>query len=386
MRQFTEEQIIFRESYRRFLADEISPHIEKWREQKIVDRWAYEKTGELGFLMIWPDEKYGGVGDTDFRYEQIIIEETIRADCFEFYNTLHSRLVGPYFDKFGTEDQKQRFLTPGVQGKCIFAIAMTEPGAGSDLAGIRTTLKDDGDDYILNGSKTYISNGILSDAIIVAAKHNAEDTPYSMTLAIVERGMEGFERGRNLDKMGLPAQDTAELFFDDVRIPKENILGKPGEGFKYLMSGLAEERLIAACQFITNARRAFDATREFVMERKAFGGRLSDLQNTQFRMAELDTEIDITQVFVDHLVTLHNRESLSATDAAKAKMQASEVEWRMMDQGVQLHGGAGYMKEYPICNMFTDARINRILAGSSEIMRYIIGREIFTQKYKSMLE
>lgn len=386
MRRFTEEQALFRDAYRRFLADQIAPHVSAWRETKIVDRSAYEKTGAMGYLMIWPDEKYGGMGDRDFRFEQIIIEETIRADCGEFYNTLHSRLVGPYFDRLGTEEQKLRFLPRAAKGACILAVAMTEPDAGSDLSAMRTYLKRDGNDFVLNGSKTYISNGFNADAVVVACKYEADQDPYSMALVIVERGMEGFERGRNLEKMGLEAQDTAELFFNDVRIPAENVLGEPGRGFGYLMDGLVEERLIAACQFITSARKAFEITRDFVMERKVFGQRLSDLQNTQFQMASLDTEIEVIQVYIDHLVALHNRGELTANQAAKAKLQASEAEWRAVDQGVQLHGGAGYMKEYPICRMFTDARINRILAGSSEIMRHIIGRDVFSQKYRSFFE
>jgi acyl-CoA dehydrogenase len=386
VRNFTDEQTLFRESYRRFLADEIAPHIETWREQNIVDREAFAKAGALGFLMIWPDEQYGGLGDPDFRYEQIIIEETQRAGCGEWYNSLHSRLVGPYLEKFGNEEQKQRFLPKCVSGETILAIAMTEPGAGSDLSGIRTYAEEKDDHFVLNGSKTYISNGINADLVIVAAKCAPDDDPYSMVLLLVERGMAGFERGRNLDKMGLKAQDTAELFFNDVKVPRVNVLGVPGKGFHYLMEGLAEERLIGAVQCAANARRAFDLTRDFVMERKAFGQRLSDLQNTQFRMAELDAEIDVIQVYLDHLVAVHNRGELTANMGAKAKMQATEVEWRMVDQGVQLHGGAGYMKEYPICSMFTDARVNRILAGSSEIMRYIIGRDVFSQRYKSFLE
>ena len=383
MRNFTEEQTMFRESFRRFLQDEIVPHIPEWQENKIVDRSAFEKAGAMGYLMVWPDEKYGGMGDRDFRYEQVIIEETIGAGCGEFFNTLHSRLVGPYFDNLGTEEQKMRFLPRAAKGECILAVAMTEPGAGSDLSGMRSYLKKDGDDYVLNGSKTYISNGINADAIVVACKYEAEDNPYSLALVIVERGMDGFERGANLEKMGLEAQDTAELFFNDVRIPAENVLGEPGRGFVYLMEGLAEERLIAACQFNTNAYLAFERTRDFVMERNVFGKSLSEFQNTQFKMAEIETDIEITQVYIDHLVALHNRGELNANLAAKAKLKASEVEWAMVDQGVQLHGGAGYMKEYPICRQFTDARINRILAGSTEIMKHIIGREVFTQKYRS---
>lgn len=386
MRDFTEDQILFRDSYRRFLHEEIAPNIPKWRENGIIDREAFLKAGAHGFLMIWPDEKYGGLGDRDFRFEQIIMEETQRAGCGEWYNTLHSRLVGPYLGKFGTEEQKNRFLPGCVKGETILAVAMTEPGAGSDLSSIRTYAKDAGDHFILNGSKTYISNGVNADLVVVAAKCAPDDDPYSMVLLLVERGMEGFERGRNLEKMGLKAQDTAELFFNDVKVPTENVLGKPGEGFHYLTEGLAEERLIGGVMSTANARRAFDITRDYVMERKAFGKRVCDHQNTQFRMAELDTEIEIMQVYIDHLVKKHNQNELTVNMGAKAKMQATEIEWRAVDLGVQLHGGAGYMKEYPICDMFTDARVNRILAGSSEIMRYIIGRDVFSQNYKSFLD
>ncbi len=386
MRNFTEEQSLFRQSYRKFLATEIVPNMASYRANGIVDRAAFKAAGDQGMLMIWPDEEFGGLGDSDFRFEQIIIEETQRAGCHEFFNSLHSRLVGPYFSKLGTAEQKERFLKPATRGDCIFAVAMTEPGAGSDLSGMRSFAKPCEGGFILNGSKTYISNGINADAIVVAAKCPPDDNPYSMVLLIVERGMDGFKRGRNLDKMGLKAQDTAELFFDDVFIPEENVLGEPGKGFYSLMDGLAEERLMAAVQFNASARRAFDITREFALDRKLFGGRLSDLQNTQFRMAEIDTEIDIMQVYIDHLVTEHNAGRLTAIQGAKAKMQASEIEWRMMDLGVQLHGGAGYMSEYDISRMFTDARINRILAGSSEVMRYIIGRDVFSQNYRSFLD
>jgi acyl-CoA dehydrogenase len=384
MRCFTEDQIMFRDAYRKFLASEIAPQMEGWREAGIVDRSAFRKAGELGFLMIWPDAEYGGMGDNDFRYEQIIIEETARVGCLEWYNTLHSRLVGPYFQRFGTSEQRARFLPKCVSGETILAVAMTEPGAGSDLAGMRSTAEDMGDHFLLNGSKTYISNGINADVVIVAAKLAAADSKHAMVLLILERGMEGFERGMKLKKMGLPAQDTAELFFTNVKVPKSNVLGEPGKGFYYLMEGLAEERLIGAVGYIANARRAFDITREYVMQRNLFGQPLSEQQNTQFRMAELDAEIDMAQVYVDHCVSEHNAGRLTSTMGAKAKMICSEVEWKMLDLGVQLHGGAGFMDEYPISRMFTDARINRIYAGTSEVMRLIIGREIFTQKYRSM--
>ena len=388
MRDFTEEQVLFRSSYRQFLEAEIKPHMNDWREAGIVDRSAFRKAGEQGMLMIWPDEKYGGLGDNDFRFEQVIIEETARADVSEWFNTLHSRLVGPYFQNMGNEEQRARFLPKCITGEHILAVAMTEPGAGSDLSGMRSTAKDHGSHLVLNGSKTYISNGINADVIIVAAKYIPEgksepEGPHSMVLCIVERGMKGFDRGRNLKKMGLPAQDTAELFFDDVIIPKENILGTPGKGFYQLMEGLAEERLISGTGNIAGARAAFNVTREFVMEREVFGKRLSEMQNTQFKMAEIETEIEIFEVFQDHLVALHNKGELTANMAAKAKLQSSEILWRAVDEGVQLHGGAGYMQEYPICGMFTGARVSRILAGSSEVMKIIIARDIFSQKYQN---
>ncbi len=386
MRNFTEDQILFRDAYRKFLEAEIAPHMEEWREAGIVDRAAFKKAGDMGFLMIWPDEKYGGMGDTDFRYEQIIIEETARAGCKQWYNTLHSRLVGPYFQRFGNEEQRQRFLPKCVSGETILAIAMTEPGAGSDLAGMRSNAQDMGDHWLLNGSKTYISNGINADVVVVAAKVAGAEKAHSMVLLILERGMEGFERGRNLKKMGLPAQDTAELFFNNVKVPKANQLGEAGKGFHYLMEGLAEERLIAAVGQIANARKAFDITRDYVMQRQLFGKPLADQQNTQFRMAEMDTEIELVEIYVDHLVAAHNTGQLSSNMGAKAKMMASEVEWKMVDLGVQLHGGAGFMDEYPISRMFADARINRILAGSSEVMRLIIGRDVFSQKYQSLFD
>ena len=251
---------------------------------------------------------------------------------------------------------------------------------------MRTTAEDEGDHFLLNGSKTYISNGINSDVVIVAAKLAGAEKKHAMVLLIVERGMEGFERGRNLKKMGMPAQDTAELFFHDVKVPKANVLGEPGRGFYYLMEGLAEERLISAVGSIANARKAFDVTRAYVMERKLFGKPLAEQQNTQFRMAEMDSEINLVQVYVDHCVAEHNVGRLTSNMGAKAKMMSSEVEWKMLDLGVQLHGGAGYMDEFPISRMFTDARVNRILAGSSEVMRLIIGRDVFSEHYKSILE
>ncbi len=381
MRVFTEEQTMFRDAYRKFLAAEIVPHMEQWREEGIVDRSAFQKAGEQGYLMIWPDEQYGGLGDNDFRFEQIIIEETAYARVADWYNTLHSRLVGPYLTRFGNEEQMQRYLPKCVSGEHILAIAMTEPDAGSDLAGMRSTAVEKDDHWVLNGAKTYISNGINADVIIVAAKTNPNDNPHEMTLFIVERGMEGFERGRNLKKMGLKAQDTAELSFSDVKIPKENVLGEPGKGFYYLMQGLAEERLLGAAGYLSAAHLSFDLTREFVMERKAFGKTLSAFQNTQFKLAELRTELDVAQAFVDQCVAVHNQGQLTAVDAAKAKLITSELQVKAADIGVQLHGGAGFMDEYAISRQYTDAKISTIYAGTSEIMKVIISRDCLSDDY-----
>lgn len=386
MRRFTEEQVMFREAYRKFLEQEIQPNMKQWRDAGIVDRSAFKKAGEQGFLMVWPDEKYGGLGDDDFRYEQIIMEEVARAGCGEWFASLHSRLVGPYIKNFGSQEQQDRWLPGCVAGNTILAVAMTEPDAGSDLAGMRSSLRDDGDHLLLNGSKTYISNGINADLVVVAARQEGVDHSHALTLVMVERGMEGFERGRNLDKMGLKAQDTAELFFNNVKIPKANVLGEEGKGFYYLMHGLAEERLMGATGYIAEARAAFNVTRQFCMERKMFGQKLSEMQNTQFQMADMDTEIDMAQTYVDYCVSLHNQGKLTAIEGAKAKLYASEVQCRMVDLGVQLHGGAGYMQEYDICRMYLDARVSRIYAGSSEVMKLIIGRDVFSENYSSILD
>ncbi len=380
-REFTEEQQMFRDAYRKFLAAEIVPHMEAWREAGIVDREAFRKAGEQGFLMIWPDEKYGGMGDDDFRFEQIIIEETAYARASDWYNSLHSRLVGPYFTRFGSEEQCQRFLPGCVSGESVLAIAMTEPDAGSDLAGMRTTAREEGDHWVLNGSKTFISNGINADLVIVAAKTDPENNPHAMTLFVVERGMEGFERGRNLKKMGLKAQDTAELFFNDVKVPKANVLGEPGKGFYYLMEGLAEERLIGAAGYIAAAQLSWDLTADYVKERKAFGKPVAAFQNTQFKLAEKRAEIDFAQTYVDQCVRAFNAGHLTAVDAAKAKLVCSELQVSIAELGVQLHGGHGYMDEYPISRQYTDAKISTIYAGSSEVMKIIISRDCLGDDY-----
>jgi alkylation response protein AidB-like acyl-CoA dehydrogenase len=372
---FEEEHEMFRDSVRSFMKNEIRPHSDKWHEQGIVDREAFLKAGEMGLLLMWADEKYGAAGVRDFRYEQILIEENAHYGDAGFFMTLHSRLVGPYIGELGTEEQKERWLPKCVSGEHILAVAITEPGAGSDVAGIRTKAEDKGDHFLLNGSKTFISNGILADLVVVVAKTDPSSR-HGMSLFVVERGMEGFERGENLSKMGMKSQDTAEMFFNNVKVPKENLLGELHRGFYQLMHFLAEERMLGACGYIANAEAAFNLTIDYVNERKAFGKTLSDFQNTRFVLADMRTEIDVGYAFIDRCVEEHNKGSLSADDAAKAKLWTSELEGRVTDQCVQLHGGNGYMDEYPISRMFVNARVSRIYAGSSEIMREIIARSI----------
>lgn len=369
------EMELFRDSARKFFQTEIRPHSERWREAGIVDREAFLKAGAAGYLCMWADEQYGGLGIQDFRYEQILIEENILNGDPGFFMTVHNRLIAPYIGTFGTAEQKQKYFPGIISGEIILAVAMTEPDAGSDIAATKTRAEDKGDHWLLNGSKTYISNGILADLVIVAAKTNPE-IPHAMTLFLVERDMEGFERGRNLAKMGLKSQDTAELFFRDVKVPKTQVLGQVNKGFYHLMHALAEERLLSATGNVVAARAAVDVTREFVRNRKVFGKPLSKMQNTRFKLAALDAEIEVAQVFVDRCIEVHNEGKLSAEDAARAKLFASEVYGRAVDEGVQLHGGAGYMDEYPICRMYQDERINRIFAGTSEIMKEIIARSI----------
>jgi alkylation response protein AidB-like acyl-CoA dehydrogenase len=370
---FEPDHDMFRDSFRKFVLKEVAPHAQRWREAGQVDREAFEKAGAQGYLMLWADPKYGGAGISDFRYEQILIEENMRHGEPGFFLSLHTRLVGPYLGALGTEEQKSRFLPGCISGKTILAVAMTEPGAGSDLAGMKSHAEDHGDHWLLNGSKTYISNGQIGDVIIVAAR-TVPEKRHGLGLFLVERDMPGFRRGRNLQKLGLKAQDTSELFFENVKIPKANVLGDATRGFYYLAQFLVEERLIGACQYISHSQAAFDLTMDFIKERRVFGKALGAYQNARFKMAEMRTAIDAAQVFVDHCVMEHNAGRLSAETAASAKLLCSELEGRVMDECLQLHGGAGYMEEYRICRMYADARISRIYAGTSEIMKEIIAR------------
>lgn len=370
---FEPEHEQFRDSVRKFMQAEVGPNADRWREAGMVDREVYLKAGEQGLLCVFADEKYGGAGIDDLRFDQIIVEENMRYGDIGFYINLHNDLVAPYIHKLCNQEQKDRFMPGIVSGETILAVAMTEPSTGSDLAGMKTRAVEKGDHWVLNGAKTYISNGILGDLIVVAARTDP-DRPHGISLFLVERGMEGFERGRKLEKMGLKSQDTAELFFNDVKVPQANLIGEAGQGFKYLAQMLAQERLIAAIGFMATAQTAFDLTLEYVKERCAFGKPIGAFQNTRFKMAQMRAELDMAQTYVDQCVLLLNDKTLTAEDASAAKLLTSELEGRVMDECVQLHGGAGYMEEYRISRMFTDARISRIFAGTSEIMLEIIGR------------
>ena len=372
---FEHDHDIFRDSYRRFVQKEIGPHTQKWREQGYVDRDAFLKSGEHGFLLMWADEQYGGAGIRDFRYEQVIIEENLRYGDIGFFNTLHSRLVGPYIGEIGNEEQKQRFLPRCIKGEYILAIAMTEPGAGSDLAGMKTRAEDRGDHWAMSGSKTYISNGQIADLIIVAAR-TVPDKTHGLGLFLVESDMPGFKRGRNLKKIGLKAQDTSELFFDNVKVPKANVLGDATRGFYYLTQFLAEERLDYRDPVHHECADRVRCYVRLLTNRRVFGRPLGALQNARFKMAEMRAQIDVLQTFIDHFVVQHNAGKLTPQMAAEAKLLASELEGRCVDDCLQMHGGAGYMEEYRISRMFTDARVSRIYAGASEVMKEIIARGV----------
>lgn len=371
---FNTEHDLFRETVRRFMKAEVAPYAAQWREQGMVDREIYKKAGNHGLLCVWADEKFGGAAIHDFRFDQIIIEENLRHGEIGFHINLHSNLVAPYIAGLGSDEQKHRLMPGIVSGETILAVAMTEPSTGSDLGSIRTRAEDRGDHWLLNGSKIYISNGILADLVVVAAR--TDTARNGLSLFLVERGMEGFERGRRLAKMGLKAQDTAELFFNDVKLPKNNLLGEINRGFSYLARFLVQERLVGAVGFMETARTAFDLTLDYVKQRKAFGKPIGAFQVNRFKMAQMRAELDALQTYVDQCVLLHNEGQLTAEDASAAKLLTSELEGRVIDECVQLHGGAGYMDEYRISRMYTDARISRIYAGTSEIMREIIGRGI----------
>ncbi|OWU85134.1 acyl-CoA dehydrogenase [Oceanicola sp. 22II-s10i] len=366
------EHEMFRDQVRRYLKDNMQAKVPKWREQGHVDREDFAAFGANGWLCLWAGEDYGGPGIRDIRYDQVLQEETIRWTDIGFFHNAHSMLVGPYLDRFANPEQKARFLPGAVSGETIMAIAMTEPDTGSDLAAIRTKAEDRGDHWLLNGSKTYISNGIIGDLFVVAARTG--DKRGQIGLFIVTADMAGFSRGRHLKKMGLPVQDTAEIRFDNVKLPRENLLGDPGMGFSYMAECLAVERTMSAISSLSHAQAAFDVTLDFIKERRAFGRPVGAFQNTRFVMADLRTRLDSAQAYLDQCVMLANADRLTPEDAAGAKLLCSELQGAVVDAGLQFHGGAGYMDEYEISHMFRDARIARIYAGTSEIMKEIIGR------------
>lgn len=375
---YESEHELFRESVRTFIDKEIVPHADAWEAAGKVDTTMFRVAGSHGFLGMEVDEAHGGGGVDDFRFNCIINEEIQSAGVMAsgMCITLHNDICLPYFTEVANGEQQARWL-PGIcSGELMTAIAMTEPGTGSDLAGVRTTAIKDGDSYVLNGSKTFITNGINSSLVIVAAKTDPDQAHRGMSLLVVEEGMEGFSRGRNLEKIGMHAQDTAELVFEDVRVPAENLLGEEGQGFFNLVGNLPRERLSLSLSAVAHAQAAFDWTIEYCQDRKAFGQPIGSFQNSKFTLAEMKTELDIAWVFMDRQIQAYLDGELTADDAAEAKWWTTELENRVMDNCLQLHGGYGYMEEYPIARAWRDARVQKIYGGTNEIMKEIIGRSL----------
>jgi alkylation response protein AidB-like acyl-CoA dehydrogenase len=377
---FDEEHEAFRRTVRTFIEREVTPYHDQWEKDGVVDRAVWTKAGAQGLLCFDVDEEYGGAGTKDFRYNMVMAEELTRAGVNGPGFLVHTDIIVPYVSSLGTPEQKRRWLPGLVSGELISAIAMTEPGAGSDLQGIRTTAVDKGDHYVLNGSKTFISNGILADLVIVVARTDSQVDGglghQGISLLVVERGMDGFERGRNLDKMGLKAQDTAELFFDDVVVPKENLLGEEGSGFISLMVNLPQERLSIAMIAAAACEHILELSLAYAKEREAFGRPIGKFQHNRFLIAEMATEARIARVFVDDCVRLHNEGRLDASGASMAKWWTTELQNKLVDRAVQLHGGYGYMMEYPIARAYVDSRIQTIYGGTTEIQKEIIGRSL----------
>ena len=375
---FDDEHELFRSSVRAFIAAEVTPRHKDWEEAGIVDRDLFTQAGRHGFLGMAAPEEHGGGGVPDFRYNVVIAEEIQRGgvNAAGLGWTLHNDICMPYFLTLCTQEQMATWL-PGIcSGELITAVAMTEPGIGSDLASMSTRAELDGDHYVVNGSKTFITNGINADLIITAVKTDPSQRHAGMSLLVLERGMEGFERGRNLDKIGMHAQDTAELFFTDVCVPVSNRLGPEGSGFRSLVTKLPQERLSIAVTGMAASRNALDMTLEYVKERKAFGQAVGTFQNSRFRLAEIATEVEIAQTFIDRCVLALNDGTLTAEEAAMAKWWCTELNKRVVDTCLQLHGGYGYMSEYPIARAYIDARITTIYGGTTEIMKEIIGRSL----------
>lgn len=375
---YTEDHEHYRETVKEFLNQQVVPHHERWEQERWIERSAFTEAAKYGIYGLQIPEKYGGAGELDYRFRMVTAEEAAKAHVLSFALTLSLQddLVLHYLLDLTTEQQRQRWLPGFATGELIGALAMTEPGTGSDLQGIRTNARRDGSDWILNGQKTFISSGIMADVVIVAARTDPDAGSKGFSLFVVESDMPGFQRGRKLDKIGLPAQDTAELFFEDVRVPESNLLGTEGRGLQHLMGHLPRERLGVSVKAIANCQAIFDVTREYCQQRQAFNRSIADFQHVRFELAEMATEIDLAQTYVDSSVVAFNAGTLSAVDAAKGKWYISELQKRVMDRCLQLHGGYGYMSEYPVARAFLDTRVQTIYGGTTAIMKEIIGRSL----------
>jgi long-chain-acyl-CoA dehydrogenase len=373
---YNEDHEAFRQSVRSFIKAEVVPHIERWDEAGIVERDIWPKAGAVGMLCPTVPEEYGGLG-LDFGYNAIVDEEVAYGGTSLGFS-LQSDIVVNYLITYGSEEQKKHWLPRLVSGETVTAIAMTEPGVGSDLQGITTTAKKDGNHYVINGSKTYITNGQTADLILVCCKTDTEIQPAwkGVSIILVEADREGFKRGRNLDKIGMDAADTSELFFEDVRVPMTNCLGEEGKGFIYLMSELPQERLSIAISAMASTQKAYDETVAFVRERKAFGKPVIDFQNTRFTLADIKSKLQVGWAHLDWALARHLKKELTPEEGAAAKLWHTELQWEVMDKCLQLHGGAGYMNEYPIAKMWRGARVTRIFGGTNEIMKELIGRKL----------
>jgi acyl-CoA dehydrogenase len=372
---FESEHEMFRDSFRKFLQEEAAPYYEQWEKDGQVSRDFWRKAGQMGYLSPTVPEAYGGV-EVDFRYNSVVAEEVSNLGFTGIGFGLHSDIAVPYIMAYGTEEQKQKYLPGCVNGDIITAIAMTEPGTGSDLQGVKTNaiLSDDGEHYILNGSKTFITNGQLADLVIVVAKTDPNAGSKGTSLFLVEADSPGFVKGQNLHKIGMKAQDTSELFFQDVKVPKENLLGTEGMGFIYLMQELPQERLSVSLTAVACAESILEQTVTYVKERKAFGKEIASFQNTQFKLAEMSANVTMARVFLDKCLELHINKELDAVTAAKLKLLTTDLQCDVVDECLQLHGGYGYMWEYPVARAYADARVQKIYAGTNEIMKLIIAR------------
>jgi alkylation response protein AidB-like acyl-CoA dehydrogenase len=368
----------YRETVREFLSREVVPYRDEWDRQHWIDREVFARAAKAGIYALQVDEAYGGAGESDYRYRMIVCEEVSRINALSFGLTvsLQDDLVLHYLLDLTNDEQKQRWLPGFASGEIIGALAMTEPGTGSDLRGIRTTAKRDGDNWIINGQKTFISSGIMSDLVVLAVRTGSEGGSKDLSLFVVERDTPGFERGRQLEKIGLHAQDTSELFFKDAVVPAKNMLGEEGCGLQYLMSHLPRERLGVSAKAMATTRAIFEVTAEYCRQRNAFGKPLTANQHIRFELADMATEIDIAEAYVDKSVLAYNAGELTPIDAAKGKWFVSELQKRVVDRCLQLHGGYGYMAEYPVARAFVDTRIQTIYGGTTEIMKEIIGRDI----------